>query len=64
MATCFIGNSTAIQEMFKRVAEQSRNHLEWSLGRLSAIISKLGSFAEGLFGFLTAMGTVAVQYPR
>ena len=34
MAVCFVGNTTAIQEMFKRVAEQSRNHLEAERGAL------------------------------
>ena len=34
MAVCFVGNTTAIQEMFKRVAEQSRNHFEAERGAL------------------------------
>ena len=39
MAVCFVGNTTAIQEMFKRVAEQSRKHLERSLRGCSSTIS-------------------------
>ena len=39
MAVCFVGNTTAIQEMFKRVAEQSRKHLERSVGCWSSTIS-------------------------
>ena len=39
MAVCFVGNTTAIQEMFKRVAEQSRKHLERSLRGCSSAIS-------------------------
>ena len=32
MAVCFVGNTTAIQEMFKRVAEQSLGHSAEGVG--------------------------------
>ena len=37
MAVCFVGNTTAIQEMFKRVAEQSLGQLAEGVGSGQAV---------------------------
>ena len=37
MAVCFVGNTTAIQEMFKRVAEQSLGQLAEGVGSAQAV---------------------------
>ena len=62
MAVCFVGNTTAIQEMFKRVAEQSLGHAVDMVGSGQAVT---GNF-QGLVprSHLRASGSRACSAAR
>ena len=49
MAVCFVGNTTAIQEMFKRVAEQSRGQKAEGVGIGPAMALKLKGLLPQLY---------------
>ena len=49
MAVCFVGNTTAIQEMFKRVAEQSLGQKAEEIGIGTAMALKFKGLLPRLY---------------